>query len=298
MKNVFLIFCTLLFLFSSMPMALAQDGDRTESDFVFIDPTGKKGFMFGINIGYYLPNDDPTNFYDGTPKADGFLDLGSYIQLQYIQQQFQNELGNSVSNFQLVEYPNEMRYTNTVAFGGNVRYHFNWANAIVLDANYIGLKTVDAFVLGYDDPNSGTSQQIYRNFDISGKEDRLQLSLGYQVSLAKPTDIAMHFEFGPMMTSIKIKENNFTVGSRTYSILRAQSVGNNNPVLNNSIPNITSFGAYVQPGINMEFDKFTIDLDWRSSFEKIQLSENLEAKYRFNHMPMVRFVYRVSVKGF
>lgn len=298
MSKTFYFFSGFFLALLISPSLIAQDDDRDESDFVFIDPAGKKGFMFGVNLGYYLPNDDPTSFYDGTPKSDGFLDLANYIQLEYIQQQFANELGNSVSNFYLVEYPNEMRYTNTISLGGNVRYQFNWANAIVMDAHYISLKTVDAFVMGYANDN-GTSQDIYQNFDIQGKEDRLQLSIGYQVSLAQPTDLAMHFEFGPMMTSIKIKENNFFVGSRSFSILRAQTVGvNNAQILNNAIPNVTSFGAYVQPGFNLEFDKFTLDLDWRTSIEKIQLSDQLEAKYRLNHMPMVRFVYRVSVKGF
>jgi|GEM_PF-2866100 len=289
-----------LFILSCIisPVLNAQENEREESDYVFVDPSGKKGFMFGLNIGGYLPNDESARFYDGTPKGEGFLNLEEYIGLPFISDQILQELGNSASSFRLAEYPTDMRYTNTVSFGGNLRYQFDWANAIVMDAFFIGLKTNDAFVLAYANDN-GTVQDIFQNFDIRGREDRLQLSMGYQVSLSKPSQMAGHFEFGPLMTSVKIKENSFSVGSRTYNILRAQSVGSgNNQLINNNIPNITSFGAYTQLGINMEFDKFTVDLDWRTSMEKIALSPAIEAKYRLYHMPMLRLVYRVSVKGF
>ena len=297
LKPLLLVFSLVLLLCPSF-MNAQDDEDREGSDFVFIDPAAKKGFMFGLNIGGYLPNDEAAVFYDGRDKGEGFLDLGEYIFIPNIRDQIFQELGNSVSEYYLVEYPLMMRYQNTVSLGGNLRYQFDWANALVLDAFFVNLKTVDAFVLGFVNDN-GTSQDIFESFEISGREERLNLSLGYQVSLAEPTDIAAHFEFGPVMTSVKIRDNRFTVGSRSFNILRAQTVGaGGNQILNNNIPNITSFGAYAQFGINMEFDKFTVDLDWRSMYEKIQLSESIEAKYRLNHLPMIRFVYRVSVKGF
>ena len=69
---------------------------------------------------------------------------------------------------------------------------------------------------------------------IEGKEDRLMLSMGYQVAFAEPGSASMNFEVGPEITSISIKGNSFSVGSRTYSILRAQTVPGNQ-VLNNII---------------------------------------------------------------
>jgi hypothetical protein len=276
--------------------AYAQDEEgRRGEDFVVLDPEGKKGFMFGVNIGYMLPNDDAARFYDGTPKEAGFLDL--HLQIPFVRDQVFNELGPSVSAYQLVEYPLEMRYNDVLAIGGHLRYQFNWYSALVADVNFARLRAVDAFVLAYDDDN-GSSQSIFQNFEILGEEDRLNLSMGYHVALADPGPGSMHFEFGPMLTSVRVRRNQISIGSRTYNILRAQTVGNGNQLLNNQIPTITSLGGYAQLGANLEFDKFTLDLAWRSSMEKVELYEGQEAKYRLHHFPFLRLVYRVTIKGF
>ena len=273
-----------------------DEDERRGENFVFIDPQGKKGFMFGLNLGYYLPNDAPAVFYDGSPKGEGFLDLQDYLQIDRVRNEVLTELGNP-GTFILEEYASDMRYTNTIAVGAHIRYQFNWYHAIVADANFISLKTTDFFVLSY--PNDdGTSQDIFQNFPIEGQEDRLNLSMGYQVAFAPPGSASMNFEFGPELTSISIKSNRFSVGSRSYSILRAQSLGNNNQIINNNIPTQTFFGAYAQLGANLEFDKFTIDIAWRTSFQSIGLYEAQETKLQLNHTPMARLVYRLSVKGF
>ncbi|NND95176.1 MAG: hypothetical protein HKN45_09940 [Flavobacteriales bacterium] len=277
----------------------AQDDEfeeRRDENFVFIDPQGKKGFMFGLNLGYFLPNDDPAGFYDGTDKGEGFLDLQEFLQIDRIRTEILEQLGNA-STFRLAEYASEMRYTNSLAVGAHVRYQFNWYNAIVLDANFISLKAEDFFVLAYPNDN-GTSQDIFQNFPIEGQEDRLNFSLGYHLALAEPGSASMNFEFGPEITSINVKSNRFSVGSRSYSILRAQTIGGNNQLINNQIPTLTYFGAYAQLGANLEFDKFTVDVVWRTSFQKIDLNPVLAPKRRLNHTPMARLVYRLTVKGF
>ncbi len=294
-----LIFILSLFLFFST-VAYAQvddnDDERKTENFVIIDPEGKKGFMFGVNIGYHLPNDDPAGFYDGSPKGQGFLDLGDFLSIDRVQNEVLDELGGTFQ-FNLVEYASEMKYNNSIAVGGHVRYQFNWYHALVADVNFVSLKADDFFVLSYPNDN-GTSNDIFQNFGIQGKEDRLLLSMGYHLALAEPGAASMNFEFGPEITSVKVKTNRISVGSREYSILRAQTVGAGNQILNNRIPTLTYAGAYAQLGANMEFDKFTVDVVWRTSIQKIDLNPAIEAKWRLNHTPMARLIYRLSVKGF
>lgn len=284
-----------------MPSALLAQEDEEEEyerrgeSFVYIDPNGKKGFMFGVNLGYHMPNKEPAGFYDGSPKGEGFLDLQDYLGIQFVRDQVQQELG--VSQYTLEEYGSDMRYNQTIAVGGNLRYQFNWWHALVADVNFVSLTANDFFVLSIPSDN-GTTQQTFQNFPIQGKEDRLLASMGYHLSLAEPSAMGVHFEFGPELTSLKVKSNTIQIGSRTYNILRAQTVGNGNQTLNNRIPTLNYIGGYAQLGANLEFDKFTIDLGWRTSANRIDLNPVLEPKLRFSHTLMARLVYRVTVKGF
>jgi hypothetical protein len=287
----------LIFFLGSAYLFSQEDDERRSESFVIIDPEGKKGFMFGANIGYYLANDEPARFYDGTPKGDNFLDLNEFLNIDYIRQEVIDALGNNTTSFQLVEYASDVRYNNVINFGGHLRYQFNWANAIVADVNFSAMRVDDFFVLSYANDN-GTSQDIFQNFPISGTEDRLFVSAGYQVNLGPPSAAGLNFEFGPEMVSVKVKTNSFSIASRRYSILRAQTIGPGNQLLNNDIPTLTYIGAYAQFAANLEFDKFTIDLGLRSSLQKIELSESILSKRRLSYTPFARLVYRVTVKGF
>jgi hypothetical protein len=142
---------------------------------------------------------------------------------------------------------------------------------------------------------TGATQPIYENFEITGEEDRMNLSLGYQVALGAPSEFGVHLEFGPMLTSVHVRSNQIRIGDRTYSILRAQTVGTGaNQVTNAPIPTVTSLGGYGQLGANLEFHKFTVDMALRVSLEKIALYEGQEARYRPSYLPILRLLYRLS----
>jgi len=270
----------------------AQDGEHRADG-----PAEKKGLMFGLNVGYLLPNDEPATFYDGTPKDTGFLDLNEYLGQWFIRDQVINTLGDRAANFRLSEYPQEYRYNNALAIGGHVRYQFNWTHAVVADMNFARLRSGGVFVIEY--PNtSGTSQPIYENFEITGEEDRMNLSLGYQLALGAPSEFGMHLEFGPMLTSVNVRSNQFVIGNGTYNILRAQAVGLAPDQLTTSpIPTVTSLGGYGQLGANLEFNKFTLDMALRVILEKVELYEGQEAGFRPSYIPFLRLMYRVSGSG-
>ena len=280
----------LLFLFGLCGWlnATAQEGHAGA------DPAAKKGFLFGLNVGYLLPNDEPARFYDGTPKEQGFLDLNEYLQLPFIRDQVINTLGDLAANYRLSEYPQEYRYNDALAIGGHVRYQFNWTHAVVGDVNYARLRSAGIFVIEYPN-NTGATQPVYDRFEITGEEDRMNLSLGYQVALGAPSEFGMHLEFGPMLTSVRVRSNQFRIGDRTYNILRAQTVGlAAGQLLNAPIPTVTSLGGYGQLGANFEFHKFTVDMAFRVSLEKIALYKGQEARYRPHYLPFLRLVYQVT----
>lgn len=286
-KHVLFVFSLCLGLVVS-----AQDGELQ-----VVGPAAKKGFMFGLNLGYLLPNDEPATFYDGTPKEPGFLDLNQYLGQWFIRDQVINTLGERATNYRLSEYPKEYRYNNALSIGGHVRYQFNWTHAVVADMNFARLRSGGLFVIEYPD-NTGFTQPVYENFEITGEEDRMNLSLGYQVALGAPSEFGVHLEFGPMLTSVNVRNNQFRIGDRTYSILRAQTVGlGNDQMINAPIPTVTSLGGYGQLGANLEFHKFTVDMALRVSLEKIALYEGQEARYRPSYLPFLRLVYQVSGSG-
>jgi hypothetical protein len=260
-------------------------------------PAEKKGFMFGLNLAYLLPNDEPATFYDGTPKEPGFLDLNAYLGQWFIRDQVINTLGDRAANFRLSEYPQEYRYNNALAIGGHVRYHFNWTHAMVADMNFARLRSGGLFVIEYP-ATTGLTQPVYENFEITGEEDRMNLSLGYQVALGAPSEFGMHLEFGPMLTSVRVRSNQFRIGDGTYSILRAETVGlAPDQLFTSPIPTVTSLGGYGQLGANLEFPKFTVDMALRVTLEKIAIYEGQEANYRPSYLPFLRLIYHVSGSG-
>ncbi len=301
-----ILFYTLLAMLMAVPTCAQEDeeevddtmaGDRKKEKYVYLDEKGKKGFMFGVNVGLYIANQDHASFYDGAPKGEGFLDLATYINIPTIKQEILNSLGGGISEFTFEGYGYLMRYNRPLMIGGNVRYQFNWHHAVVADFNFITLTSNGLWAISYPGTN-GATQQIFQNYNITGKEERLAMTLGYQVALAEPGPGALHFEFGPMLTALKIRENRFFVGERSYNILRAQNQAGNQ-ILNNRYPTRNFVGAYAQLGFNLEFDKFTIDTGWRTSSENIDLGNPLvEKKRRLQHAPFIRFVYRISVRGF
>lgn len=291
--------CLLTTTLLTCTFGVSQDGDGRKSEkFVVIDPEGKKGFMFGANIGYYLANDEPAIFYNGLNKGEGFLDIRDYLNRPTIKPDVLLALGGNTANFDLTESGFDIHYENVINFGGHLRYQFNWTNALVADVNFSSMKIEDSFALSYRNDN-GTSELINQHFPIFGKEDRLFASLGYQVNLSPPGMAGLNFEFGPELVSVKVKSNTFRVGSRNYNILRAQTIGTGgSQILNSKIPTLSFIGAYTQFAANLEFDKYTIDLGWRTSFQKISLSDVIPAKRRMSHTPFIRLVYRVTIKGF
>jgi hypothetical protein len=284
----------LLFLFSlwhGMVVA-AQDGEPQ-----MVGPAAKKGFMFGLNVGYLLPNDEPATFYDGTPKEQGFLDLNAFLGQWFIRDQVINTLGDRAANYRLSEYPQDYRYNNALAIGGHVRYQFNWTHAVVADMNFARLRSAGIFVIEFPS-TTGLSQPQYESFEITGEEDRMNLSIGYQVALGAPSEFGLHLEFGPLLTSVRVRNNQFRIGDATYSILRAQTVGPGlTEVINAPIPTLTSLGGYGQLGTNLEFHKFTLDMALRVSLEKIALYQGQEARFRPNYQPLLRLIYQLSGSG-
>lgn len=281
----------ILFLFGlGQAMVLsAQDGEHRADG-----PAEKKGLMFGLNVGYLLPNDEPATFYDGTPKEPGFLDLNEFLGLWFIRDQVINTLGDRAVNYRLSEYPQEYRYNNALSIGGHARYQFNWTHAVVADMNFARLRSAGIFVIEYPD-NTGVTQPIYESFEITGEEDRMNLSLGYQVALGVPSAFGVHLEFGPMLTSVRVRNNQLRIGDRTYSILRAETVGlAPDQLITSPIPTVTSLGGYGQLGANLEFHKFTVEMALRVNLEKIALYEGQEANFRPSYMPFLRLIYQVS----
>jgi hypothetical protein len=206
-------------------------------------------------------------------------------------------LGDRAANYRLSEYPQDYRYNNALAIGGHVRYQFNWTHAVVADMNFARLRSAGIFVIEYPG-TTGLTQPIYESFEITGEEDRMNLSLGYQVALGAPSEFGVHLEFGPLLTSVNVRNNQFRIGDQTYSILRAQTVGQApDQLINGQIPTVSSLGGYGQLGTNLEFHKFTLDMALRVSLEKIALYQGQEARFRPNYQPFLRLIYQLSGSG-
>ncbi len=283
---------SILFLMAfHLSVYIAQDDDviYEEDNYSHLNYKAKKGFMYGLNIGLLLANNEPALFYNGSAPNNIYNYLSSTNSNSYTQ--ISNYVGNY--NFHLVELPEEMDYKPAVSFGLNLRYQKNWTNAFVADLNYSQLNASGLVVIEVERPNtSGATQANYEYFPIYGKETRLVVSAGYQITLTDPSSMGLIFEFGPVLTSVKVNRNAFRVGDREYNILRPQ-LSTGGQYINRKQPTVNDFGGYAAVGFNVEFDKFTIDALFRTSLERIQFDPNQEAKHKLQFLPHLRFSYRL-----
>lgn len=287
----FFFLCMLMILPVTM---LAQDDEddynEEEDSYEQVTYARKKGFMFGLNIGLLIPNNEPAQFYNGTAPNDITPYLTNTNSNSY------QEITEFIGGYDFVRdqtFLPIMNYSNGVNFGFNTRYQFDWHNAVVADLNYSQLTATGVMrLISAEEPGDGSTQDIIKFLDMYGKEQRLMISLGYQATLSEPSAMGFIFEVGPMITSVKVVRNAFVVGDREFNILRSRTLVGNQ-FANDRQQTVNDFGAYTAIGTNIEFDKFTVDAMFRASYERIQFDKEIEAKYKLNFLPQLRFTYRI-----
>ena len=128
-------------------------------------------------------------------------------------------------------------------------------------------------------PDQGQGNEDVLQYPILGKEQRLNIALGYRTSIFIGQGASWTFEFGGLANAVSIEENYIVVSPRTgsgrYEVDLLTTIAPGSAGVLNPASNVLTqwgLGAYAQGGVAMQFEEGGhIELNIRASRDKIRL---------------------------
>ena len=250
----------------------------------------RNGLEFGVNVGVYRGFSSAAYFYDGTGDKE-LSDAGAQIwSIQDRLDQLQNQQPQHPVSGILNEFPAPsiysfplMQYRPSLFFGLKAAKFWNPETAIVChfdvaQATAEGTWSLSTGLL----PDQGQGNEDVLQYPIIGKEQRLNIALGYRTSILIGQGAAWTFELGGLANAVSIEEHYIVVSPRGGSgrnnpnrvdlltVIAPGSAGSLSPASN--VLTQWGLGAYAQGGVAVHFDAGGhIELNIRASRDKIRL---------------------------
>ena len=259
-----------------------------EEDYTY---ESREGVEFGLNIGVYRGYPLAAYFYDGS----GLNELGSSNvnaqvwsiddRLRQLQSQQQSHpvsgILNDFPNWQLESLP-LMQYRPAMFFGLKTAKFWNPETALVLHVDAIQMTAEGAWTLSTGLlPDQGQGNLDIRTYPILGKEQRLNVALGYRTSVYLAEGASWGLELGGMANAVSIEENYVVltpaVGNSRYEVdlLTSVGVGNGQLTAANNLLTQWGMGFYGSAGIDLDFEEGGhIELNARVSRDNLMLGLN------------------------
>jgi hypothetical protein len=254
-------------------------------------PSGEDSkFFIGVNFGGYFANKNTTPFYNGF--AGDSADVNGIERVIIFNHWNYNRIRDEVLEYDFVisEFPTDMKYRPGISIGLHTGVNLNEYTSIILDADFVNLKIVDAFTLEVLDPGNQTSQPIYYTASLLGKERRLNLNLGVHGVLGEGGgSVEGFFEAGVNLNSTIVETNEVIIDHLNYLILFQ-----NNPFFPKKYGGL-GYGFFGGLGMHFDYsDKFKFELGVNVFMKRIKLSDNEAAKelnkFRLNELVYLRMI--------
>lgn len=247
----------------------------------------REGVEFGVNIGVYRGFPLSAYFYDGAGDHQ-LSDAGSRIwgiqeRLQQLQGQ---QLTHPVTGI-LNEFPAWniyslplMQYKPSMFFGLKAAKFWNPETALVCHVDVAQVTAEGAWSLSTGLlPDQGQGNEDVRTYPIVGKEQRLNVALGYRTSIYIAEGASWALELGGLANALSVEENYVVmspnVGNALYEVHLLTAVGNGAGGTLSPASNVLTqwgLGFYAAGGIALEFDEGGhIELNVRASRDNLQL---------------------------
>ena len=247
----------------------------------------REGVEFGVNIGVYRGFPLSAYFYDGAGDHQ-LSDAGSRIwgiqeRLQQLQGQ---QLTHPVTGI-LNEFPAWniyslplMQYKPSMFFGLKAAKFWNPETALVCHVDVAQVTAEGAWSLSTGLlPDQGQGNEDVRTYPIVGKEQRLNVALGYRTSIYIAEGASWALELGGLANALSVEENYVVmspnVGNALYEVHLLTAVGNGAGGTLSPASNVLTqwgLGFYTAGGIALEFDEGGhIELNVRASRDNLQL---------------------------
>ena len=247
----------------------------------------RNGLEFGVNVGVYRGFSSAAYFYDGTGDKE-LSDAGAQIwSIQDRLDQLQNQQQQHPVSGILNEFPAPsiysfplMQYRPSLFFGLKAAKFWNPETAIVChfdvaQATAEGTWSLSTGLL----PDQGQGNEDVLQYPILGKEQRLNIALGYRTSIFIGHGASWTFELGGLANAVSIEEHYIVVSPRTgpgrYEVDLLTTIAPGSAGVLNPASNVLTqwgLGAYAQGGVAVHFEAGGhIELNIRASRDKIRL---------------------------
>ena len=240
---------------------------------------------FGLNFGAYFANKYSANFYNGTP--------GNVNNVNYIMsnptwyREIHQLLGMSATDLVIVEgYPLDMHYN--VAFSGGlfVRVNFTRRHGLFLQANYAQLRAADVITLWVNPDNTYLTYPDIRMEQVIGKEGRVMIDFGYQLSFPLKSKINFFIQAGATMCYTQVIKSIFVVEGTEYNLVNIYGENiyvPNSPIQTMNInQNQFGFGGYLGVGAGIPLtDMFGIEPGFFAHYYPVNLEGYTDFKPSF-----------------
>ncbi len=249
--------------------------------------SSREGLEFGVNIGVYRGFPQAAYFYDGAGDHE-LSDAGAQIwgiqeRLQQLQGQ---QLTHPVTGI-LNEFPAWniyslplMQYKPSMFFGLKAAKFWNPETALVCHLDVAQVTAEGAWSLSTGLlPDQGQGNEDVRTYPIIGKEQRLNIALGYRTSIYIAEGASWAFELGGLANAVAIEENYIVmspnVGNALYEVNLLTAIGNGAGGQLSPASNVLTqwgTGLYSSLGIAVEFEEGGhVELNVRASRDNINL---------------------------
>lgn len=249
--------------------------------------SSREGLEFGVNIGVYRGFPQAAYFYDGAGDHE-LSDVGAQIwgireRLQQLQGQ---QLTHPVTGI-LNEFPAWniyslplMQYKPSMFFGLKAAKFWNPETAVVCHVDVAQVTAEGSWSLSTGLlPDQGQGNEDVRTFPIIGKEQRLNIALGYRTSIYIAEGASWAFELGGLANAVAIEENYIVmspnVGNALYEVNLLTAIGNGAGGQLSPASNVLTqwgTGFYSSLGLAVEFEEGGhVELNVRASRDNINL---------------------------
>ena len=247
----------------------------------------REGLEFGVNIGVYRGFPQAAYFFDGAGDHE-LSDVGAQIwgireRLQQLQGQ---QLTHPVTGI-LNEFPAWniyslplMQYKPSMFFGLKAAKFWNPETAVVCHVDVAQVTAEGSWSLSTGLlPDQGQGNEDVRTYPIIGKEQRLNIALGYRTSIYIAEGASWAFELGGLANAVAIEENYIVmspnVGNALYEVNLLTAIGNGAGGQLSPASNVLTqwgTGFYSSLGLAVEFEEGGhVELNVRASRDNINL---------------------------
>ena len=267
------------------------DDEEMEEDSIW-------GLSFGLNIGAYFGNPKTAAVYNGAGPFQGYINEAALIRWYSIPERIgmQGDFGLDPNTVTVIrDYYNgsdyyfnsdyassNMRYNPAMYVGLNLKWNFNRYAAIVMNMNAAKLKAVGQFTMQVT-PSSQNNQfnSGTQLLSVAGEEQRFNLNLGYRQGWMMGDMSNFFVQVGGSMLGTKWMSNYALVADRQFDLITQGFVAGQQTL--EATPNTgVGFGAYIETGVEFWIGKYSFDLGFGFSRDKViiyTLEENVTNKW-------------------